>query len=182
MAMNGKPGDENLPPIVPAWAVPRPGTKKKAQPAAQAPPPEAAGQLSARPAEGQPPEVEQAKVAAQPIQPPPAMRIQLGENSPLSPAGSAPASSSPTLPSSSASSLPTMVSPPPASAAPAATHPQKTSFQRLPPIEPGLLPPVARAAQPMALEIVNPHVARTSYESPVALPIGSAVHLDDAAR
>jgi hypothetical protein len=134
-----KTDEEHLPPIVPAWAVPRPGTKKKAPPIPSAAPADSRVQINPSPAP---------------------LRIELGATPAPSPA---------------------MLPPPPSPPASNKPQPPKTSFQRLPPVEPSLLPSFAKAPQPIALEIRNPHVAQASFEVPVDRPANvSRQHVDDA--
>jgi len=162
------PEKENLAPIVPAWAVPRPGKKK---------PSAAVTQNSEPPKTAEPPTIPALPL----IQSGPApLRIELGGSSTPSPA---------TLPQA----------PPP----PAATNKRaETSLpQHLPAViemtprlngfnpataakppvggEPSLLPP-PKTAQPIPLEIRNPHVAPASFELPLAWPATSPQHVEDS--
>jgi hypothetical protein len=169
-------GEGNLPPILPAGAVPRPGAKKAAstQPLPQNWPPAATTQ--------QPPP----SPAYPATNTPTPLRIELGNGTAFSPASPAP-SAPPVAPVPPASTkradinslqrLPSVV----------ALTPRPTANQ--PPVsaratsrEPLLLPPVD-AAQPIPVEIRNPHVAQASYQTVVTMPSSMnarvSQHLDD---
>ena len=161
--------DENLPPIVPAWAVPRPGKKKPVVVPVQVPAP-------ARP-------VQPTSATFPAIQNAPSpLRIELGGAATPSPA-----------------TLPQTLPPTPATNKRAESSP----LQRLPQViemtprpsgfqtattakptaakEPSLLPPPP-AAQPLPLEIRNPHVSQAapaSFEMPLQFPSTSPLHVDD---
>jgi len=162
--------DENLPPIVPAWAVPRPGSKKK-PPVVPAKAPEPI--KTVQPTAANLPIIQNA---------PPPMRIELGGNTTPSPA---------TLP---------QPTPPPSAANKRA---EASPLQRLPQViemtprisgfqpatttkataskEPLLLPPPP-TAQPLPLEIRNPHVSQASpasFEAPLYWPSTAPQHVDD---
>lgn len=161
--------DENLPPIVPAWAVPRPGKKKPVVVPVQVPAPARAAQ----PTSATFPAIQNA---------PSPLRIELGGAATPSPA-----------------TLPQTLPPPPATNKRAESSP----LQRLPQVvdmtprvsgfqpattarstaskEPSLLPPPP-AAQPLPLEIRNPHVSQASpasFEMPLQWPSTSPQHIDD---
>lgn len=75
---------------------------------------------------------------------------------------------------------PAVLPPPAPPATPGPRSSEKTSFQRLPPAEPSLLPPFAKAPQPLALEIVNPHVKQATFETPIERQAAAAPqHIDD---
>jgi hypothetical protein len=150
--------EENLPPIVPAWAVPRPGTRKKAQAAQH--PVAVETRMQVIPAPAPAASAEPRMRVVQPPAPTP-LRIELGESMTPSPA----------------------VLPPPAHPSSSKSQPAKTSFQRLPSVEPSLLPPFGSAPQPIALEIRNPHVSQANFVTPVEQPAAAPIqHLDDANR
>jgi hypothetical protein len=161
--------DENLPPIVPAWAVPRPAKRKPVVVPVQVPAPARATE----PTSATFPAIQNA---------PQPMRIELGGAATPSPA---------TLPQSS----------PPGPAA--NKRAESSPLQRLPQViemtprvsgfqptttarstaskEPALLPPPP-AAQPLPMEIRNPHVSRAtpaSFEMPLQWPSTTPQHVDD---
>jgi hypothetical protein len=162
--------DENLPPIVPAWAVPRPGTKKKPAiaPVKSAEPPRAA-----QPPTGALPVIQTA---------PPAPRIELGGSPTPSPA-MLPQSSPPRpAPTKRADSSPLQSLPQVIEMTPRVNGFQPSITARSPAAkEPSLLPP-PQVAMPMPLEIRNPHVSQASqasFETPLAWPSTSRQHVDD---
>jgi hypothetical protein len=161
--------DENLPPIVPAWAVPRPGKKKPVLVPVQVPAPARA----VDPTTSSWPVIQNA---------PSPLRIELGGAATPSPA-----------------TLPQTLPPPPATNKRAESSP----LQRLPQVidmtprvtgfqpatttrstaskEPSLLPPPP-TAQPLPLEIRNPHVSQASpasFEMPLQWPSTAPQHVDD---
>ncbi len=162
--------DENLPPIVPAWAVPRPGTKKK--PAA---PP-------AKPAELQRTIQPTTSTFPSILNAPEPLRIELGGTPTPSPA-TLPQSSPPRpAPTKRADSSPLNSLPQVIEMTPRPSGFQTATTSKAPAAkEPSLLPP-PQAAMPMPLEIRNPHVpqaSQASFEMPVAWPSTAPKHVDD---
>lgn len=164
------PGDdENLPPIVPAWAVPRPGKKKPVVVPVQVPAPTRAAQ----PTSATFPAIQNA---------PSPLRIELGGAATPSPATLPQTLPPPPAANKRAESSPLQRLPQVIDMTPRVSGFQPAMTAKLtPPKEPSLLPPPP-AAQPLPLEIRNPHVSQAvpaSFEMPLQWPSTSPQHVDD---